>query len=163
MYLSIFLSCLGFVIFFLWYLAADSAATRRVAGLGAIIASLLTCGLALWPVHGKTPITLGLDLRGGIEFLVEVQGKPSPQALDQASAVIRKRLDDLGTKEISIQPESDDRLKIQIPGLLTAEIPEVRKVITQAAKLEFRMVPLDETEIMQTARANGGKLTYQYA
>jgi SecD/SecF fusion protein len=163
MYLSIFISCLGFIAFFLWYLAADSAATRRVAGLGAIIASLLTCGLALWPLHGKTPITLGLDLRGGIELLAEVQGNPTPQALEQASSVIRKRLDDLGTKEISIQPEGADRLKIQIPGLLTSEIPEVEKVVTAAAKLEFRMVPVDALEIMQSAQANGGKLPFQYA
>src|SRR5476651_1818212 len=141
MYFSIFLASLGFIGFFIWYLAAENAATRRVAGLGAILASLITCGLALWPVNGKMPITLGLDLRGGIEFLVEVQGQPNAQALDQASSVIRKRLDDLGTKEITIQPEGADRLKIQIPGLLTLEIPEVRKQITQAAKLQFQLVP----------------------
>ena len=85
MYFSIFLSSLGFIAFFIWYLAAEGAATRRVAGLAAIVASLLTCGLALWPIHGKT-IQLGLDLRGGTEFLLEVvQGNPTPQALDQAS------------------------------------------------------------------------------
>jgi len=163
MYFSILLSAIGFIGFFIWYLASDTSATRRVAGLGAILASLLTCGLALWPIHGKTPITLGLDLRGGIEFLVEVQGKPSTQALDQASAVIRKRLDNLGTKEISIQPEGADRLKIQIPGLLSSEIPDVRNVITKSAHLEFRMVPANSEEIYQAAQANGGKLTYQYA
>ncbi len=165
MYFSIFLSSLGFIAFFLWYLASDNSATRRVAGLGAILASLLTCGLALWPVHGKTPITLGLDLRGGIEFLIEVQGNPNPQALDQASAVIRKRLDDLGTKEITIQPEGADRLKIQIPGLLTAEIPEVRKQITQAAKLQFQLVPLNAQEILDSAVMKDGKpvLPYRYA
>ena len=165
MYFSIFLASLGFIGFFIWYLAAENASTRRIAGLGAILASLVTCGLALWPVNGKTPITLGLDLRGGIEFLVEVQGNPSPQALDQASAVIRKRLDDLGTKEITIQPEGADRLKIQIPGLLTSEIPEVRKQITQAAKLQFQLVPPNSQEILASAVLKDGKLTlpYQYA
>jgi SecD/SecF fusion protein len=165
MYFSIFLASLGFIGFFIWYLAAENAATRRVAGLGAILASLVTCGLALWPVNGKMPITLGLDLRGGIEFLVEVQGNPSPAALDQASAVIRKRLDDLGTKEITILPEGADRLKIQIPGLLTSEIPEVRKQITQAAKLQFQLVPANAQEILASAVMKDGKLTlpYQYA
>jgi SecD/SecF fusion protein len=165
MYFSIFLASLGFIGFFLWYLAAEGAATRRVAGLGAILASLVTCGLALWPVNGKMPINLGLDLRGGIEFLVEVQGNPNPQAMDQASAVIRKRLDDLGTKEISIQPEGADRLKIQIPGLLTSEIPEVRKQITQAAKLQFQLVPVNASEILAAAIVKDGKysLPFQYA
>src|SRR5450755_3654718 len=105
MYSSIFIASLGFLGFFIWYLAAENAATRRAAGMGAIAASLLTCGLALYPID-KT-IRLGLD----------VQGDPTPQALDQATTVIRKRLDVLGTREISILPEGKDRLKIQIPGL----------------------------------------------
>ncbi len=77
-----------------------------------ILASLLTCGIALWSM----PLTLGLDLRGGTEFLLQVQGNPTRQALDQAASVIRKRLDVFGGREISIQPEGSDRLKIQIPG-----------------------------------------------
>src|SRR5271170_7457535 len=145
MYFSILLSSLGFIVFFIWYLAAENAASRRVAGVGAIIASLLTCGLALWPVNGKMPITLGLDLQGGTEFLAQVQPSDpaipvSSQALDQATSVIRKRLDILGTREISIVPEGKDRLKIQIPGLKGDEVPAARKLITQAAKLELRMV-----------------------
>ena len=63
MYTSIFLASLGFIGFFIWYLAAENAASRRAAGLGAIVASLLTCGLALYPLD-KT-IRLGLDLQGG--------------------------------------------------------------------------------------------------
>jgi len=163
MYLSIFISSLGFVGFFVWYLAADTSSSRRAAGLAAIIASLLTCGLALWPVNGKLPITLGLDLQGGTEFLLQVQGDPSASALDQASTVIRKRLDVFSTKEISIVPEGADRLKVQIPGLKGSEVPDVRKQITQAAKLEFRLVPDNAGEILAQAAANGNKLPYEYA
>ena len=165
MYFSIFLASLGFIGFFIWYLAAENAATRRVAGLGAILASLITCGLALWPVHGKMPINLGLDLHGGIEFLIQVQGNPTPQGLEQASSVIRKRLDELGTKEISIQPEGSDRLKIQIPGLTAAEIPAVRGDVSKAAKLQFQLVPVNAREILESAVMKDGKLVlpYQYA
>src|SRR5471030_1445624 len=132
LYFSILLSSLGFIGFFVWYLASESASSRRVAGVGAIVASLLTCGLSLYPID-KT-IRLGLDLQGGTEFLLEVQGDPTSQALDQATSVIRKRLDVLGTREISIVPEGKDRLKIQIPGLQGTEVAEARKQITQAAK-----------------------------
>jgi len=163
MYFSILLSSLGFIVFFIWYLAAENTATRRAAGVGAIIASLLTCGLALWPINGKMPITLGLDLQGGTEFLLEAQGDPTTQALDQASSVIRKRLDVLGTREISIVPQGTNRLNIQIPGLQGKEIVEARKQITQAAKLELRLVPTNSQEILQSAFSNGGKLPYQYA
>ncbi|MEI4908000.1 hypothetical protein Q8G40_28360, partial [Klebsiella pneumoniae] len=74
MYISILIASIGFVGFFIWYLAAENAAARRAAGLGSIVASLLTCGLAIYPVNQT--IKLGLDLQGGTEFLLEVQGDP---------------------------------------------------------------------------------------
>ena len=161
MYFSIFIASLGFLGFFIWYLAAENAATRRAAGLGAIVASLLTCGIALWPIN-KT-IRLGLDLQGGTEFLLRVQGNPSTQALDQAMSVLRKRLDALGTREISIVPEGTDRLKIQIPGLQGAEVGQVEKTLSQVAKLEFKLVPVDARKILAEMQANGGKIPYEYA
>jgi SecD/SecF fusion protein len=161
MYFSIFLASLGFIGFFVWYLAAENAASRRAAGLGAIVASLLTCGLALYPID-KT-IRLGLDLQGGTEFLLEVQGDPSTQALDQAISVLHKRLDATGLREISIVPEGKDRVKIQIPGLQGAEVGQTEHILSQVAKLEFQLVPTNEQEILAAAKANGGKLPYQYA
>src|ERR1700691_2880828 len=161
LYFSIFLASLGFIGFFVWYLAAENAASRRAAGVGAILASLLTCGLALYPID-KT-IRLGLDLQGGTEFLLQVQGDPNSQALDQAISVLRKRLDTLGTREISIQPEGTDRLKIQIPGLQGAEVGETEKVLSQVAKLEFYLVPTNAQEILAATQANGGRVAYQYA
>src|ERR1700749_872631 len=110
LHLSIFLASLGFVGFFVWYLAAGNGGPRRAAGLGAIIASLLTCGLALYPLN-KT-INLGLDLQGGTQFLLQVQGNPTQQAMDEAIGVLHKRLDTLGMREISILPEGTDRIKI---------------------------------------------------
>jgi SecD/SecF fusion protein len=164
MYFSIFLASLGFVGFFIWYIAAENASSRRAAGLGAIIASLLTCGIALYPLD-KT-IHLGLDLQGGTEFLMQVQGNPSPQALDQAIDVIRKRLDTLGTREITIVPEGTDRLKIQIPGLQGDDVEQTEKLLSQVARLEFHLVPANAQEILAAAMAHmvNGKPTvpYQY-
>ena len=161
MYFPIFLCSLGFVGFFLWYLGSEKPSSRRAAGLGAILASLLTCGIALYPL--SQTIQLGLDLRGGTEFLLEVQGNPDKNALEQASSVIRRRLDVLGTKEISIQPEGANRLRIQIPGLQGPQVDQARNQISQVAKLEFRLVPPNAEEILQRAAANGGKLPFEYA
>ncbi|HEV3270609.1 MAG TPA: protein translocase subunit SecD [Candidatus Methylacidiphilales bacterium] len=162
---SIFIASLGFIGFFVWYLAAENAASRRAAGVGVIAASLLTCGLALYPIDKS--IRLGLDLQGGTEFLLEVQGNPSSQALDQVISVFRKRLDALGTREISIQPEGKDRLKIQIPGLQGAEVGQTENVLSQVAKLEFQLVPQNGQELLAAAMAHmvNGKptLPYQYA
>jgi SecD/SecF fusion protein len=165
MYFSIFLASLGFVAFFIWYLAAESASTRRAAGLGAIVAGLLTCGIALYPLD-KT-IRLGLDLQGGTEFLLEVQGNPTPQAMDQAISVLRKRLDALGTREISIQPEGTDRIKIAIPGLQGAEVGQTEKLLSQVARLQFQLVPPNAQEILALSQQNAHNgvptLPYQYA
>ena len=161
MYLPILICSLAFVGFFVWYLAAEKAATRRIAGLASIIASLLTCGLALYPLSHT--IQLGLDLRGGTEFLLQVQGNPNKQALDQASGVIRKRLDPTGTREISIQPEGTDRLRIQVPGLEGAAVDRAAGLISQVAKLTFQLVPQNAAEILADANANGGKLPFKYA
>ena len=161
MYIPVLISSLGFLGFFIWYLAAENPSSRRAAGLGAIIGSLLTCGIALYPISHT--IQLGLDLRGGTEFLLEVQGNPNKDALDQASSVIRKRLDTLGTREIMIQPEGSNRLRIQIPGLQGADVDRTRNQISQVAKLEFRLVPPNADEILAAAIENGGKLPFQYA
>jgi len=165
MHIPIFIASLGFIGFFLWYLAAENAGTRRAAGLGAIIASLLTCGLALFPLDKA--IHLGLDLQGGTEFLLKVQGNPNQQAMDEAISVLRKRLDTLGTREIAIQPEGSDRIKIQIPGLQGAEVDQTVRLLSQVALLQFQLVPENEEEILAAATAhqvNGvPTLPYQYA
>ena len=161
MYLAILVCSLAFVGCFVWYLASENIAMRRFAGLASIFASLLTCGLALYPL--SQTIQLGLDLRGGTEFLLQVQGNPNKQALDQASSVIRKRLDTLGTREISIQPEGVDRLRIQIPGLEGPAVAQTRNQISQVAKLTFHLVPPNAQEILEEAAANGGKLPFKYA
>jgi SecD/SecF fusion protein len=162
MSIAILLASFAFIGFFIWYLASEDAKARRVAGLGAIVASLLTCGLALFPLDKA--IHLGLDLQGGTEFTLEVQGSNvTPSALDQASSVIRKRLDTLGTREISILPEGTNRLKIQIPGLQGAERVATRDQLSRVAKLELRMVPENDSEILAQADPQTGKLPFQYA
>ena len=162
MSIAILIASFCFIGFFIWYLASEDARSRRLAGLGAILASLVTCGMALIPI--QKAIHLGLDLQGGTEFLLEVQGDNiTPSALEQATSVIRKRLDVFGGREISIQPEGTNRLKIQIPGLQGAERVATRDQISRSAKLELRMVPENGAEILAAAKANGGKLPFQYA
>jgi SecD/SecF fusion protein len=162
MSIAILLASFVFIGFFIWYLASEDAQARRVAGLGAILASLLTCGLALFPLNKA--IRLGLDLQGGTEFTLEVQGdNVTPSALEQASSVIRKRLDTLSTREISIKPEGSSRLQIQIPGLQGAEVTATKVLLARVAKLELRIVPENAQEILTAAQANGGKMPFEYA
>lgn len=100
-------------------------------------------------------IKLGLDLQGGSSFLVRMEtGKLATNmtrkvALDNAVEVLRKRVDQFGVAEPLIQPQGDDRILIQMPGLSAAEMDSVRARITRAAFLEFRMVHEDSTKLLQ--------------
>lgn len=93
-------------------------------------------------------IKLGLDLQGGVQFLVSLdtnrlaQGESSTRdrALSQAVEVLRKRVDKFGVAEPVIQPVGNNRVLIQMPGLSEAEKEAATKQIQKAAFLEFRLV-----------------------
>lgn len=58
--------------------------------------------------------------------------------IDQSIAVIRKRIDALGTKEPIIQRQGQDRILIQVPGARDTE--RLKKIIGTTAKMTFHMV-----------------------
>src|SRR5688572_11298901 len=73
-------------------------------------------------------IKLGLDLRGGTQFLVEMSTNQLSQAeikdrgaLSQAVEVLRKRVDRLGVAEPNIVEAGENSILIQLPGLSEAE------------------------------------------
>lgn len=96
-------------------------------------------------------IKLGLDLQGGTEFLVALdtskldtnklsRAEERDFALSQAIEVLRKRVDKFGVAEPVLQPQGDDRILIQLPGLSEAQKQSARETIERAAYLEFRLV-----------------------
>jgi SecD/SecF fusion protein len=100
-------------------------------------------------------IKLGLDLRGGTEFRVEMETnrfsslKDSKEVLDKAVEVLRKRVDRLGVAEPVIQPSGDRSILIALPGLSDVENEAARSSIQKAAFLEFRMVHPDSDEYIK--------------
>lgn len=92
-------------------------------------------------------IKLGLDLQGGMYLLLEVdRSKLGPaeakNAVDQAMQIIRNRIDQFGVAEPSIQKQGENRILIQLPGLLDQE--RAKQLIGQTALLEFKIVKTDE-------------------
>ncbi len=74
------------------------------------------------------------------------------RAVEQSIEIVRKRVDQLGTKEPTIQAQGQDRIILQIPGL---EDPEaVKKLLGKTAKMSFHFVD-DKTSL---ADARKGKL-----
>src|SRR5689334_11808064 len=92
-------------------------------------------------------IKLGLDLQGGMYLLLEVDtSKLGPaeakNAVDQAMQIIRNRVDQFGVAEPSIQRQGQNRILIQLPGLL--DQGRAKELIGQTALLEFKIVKTDE-------------------
>jgi|SRR5580658_433094 preprotein translocase subunit SecD len=84
----------------------------------------------------------------------------SPQALetrkrsiiDQSIEIIRRRIDETGTKEPTIIAEGADRVLVQLPGIDDPE--RVKAIIGKTAKMTFRLV--DTTASLEDAKR--GKL-----
>lgn len=60
------------------------------------------------------------------------------RTMQQSLEIIRRRVDEVGTREPTIQREGSDRILIQVPGLGSAQ--ELKDIIGTTAKLSFRAV-----------------------
>jgi SecD/SecF fusion protein len=114
-------------------------------------------------IDKKGKIALGIDLKGGTTFNIRIQPAEDPvtgekrpitqQAIDQAVEVLRSRVDKMGTSEPLITPAGADRIMVQIPGLATEELENVRKQLQEVAKLDFRMVHPESGSLLPAIEA----------
>lgn len=121
-----------------------------------IIITVLILAVALWvdfsnkvtiinPVTDETLFTqdltprLGLDLRGGLQVLLEADLPEDAQidaaSMDIARDIVQQRTDALGVNENSIQVAGDRRIVGEFPGLEDTE--SVLATIQQTGLLEF--------------------------
>jgi len=70
-------------------------------------------------------------------------------AVDQSIEIVRRRIDELGTKEPSIQREGSDRILVQLPGVTDPE--HAKKILQTTAKMTFQLV--DANASPEDARA----------
>ncbi len=70
------------------------------------------------------------------------------QAVEQSLDIVRRRIDDLGTKEPQIQQQGVDRIVIQLPGV--QDPSEIKELMGKTAKMSFHLV--DETTSIEQAK-----------
>ncbi|MBB3032532.1 protein translocase subunit SecD [Alteriqipengyuania lutimaris] len=63
------------------------------------------------------------------------------QAMDSATDVVRRRIDELGTREPTIIRQGDTRIVVQVPGLQDPQ--QLKALLGQTAQLEFKLVDPD--------------------
>lgn len=128
----------------------------------------------------KDKIRLGLDLKGGSSFTLELdktaiettvreralQGDTEDEiqrridetmktADDTAVEIIRKRIDSLGTEEPVITKSKKGRIYVQIPGATEEKRREAGELIRSVAFLEFRLVSTRSQELSAGLLAQG--------
>lgn len=78
------------------------------------------------------------------------------RTMDQSLEIIRRRVDEAGTREPTIQRQGQDRILIQVPGIGSAE--ELLELIGKTAKLTFH--PVVNRTGDANARAGAGNVMY---
>lgn len=63
------------------------------------------------------------------------------QIVSQSIEVVRRRIDELGTREPTIQQQGIDRILVQVPGLKNPE--ELKTLLSTTAKMSFRLVDMN--------------------
>ena len=77
-------------------------------------------------------------------------------AIEQSIEIVRRRIDELGTREPTIQRQGDERILVQVPGLQDPE--RLKNILGKTAKMVFRLVDVTTSpaEIMGGARTPPG-------
>ncbi|MCP5536523.1 MAG: protein translocase subunit SecD [Akkermansiaceae bacterium] len=157
-----FLAGLGLLALFFWYFATDFDRKKRNIGTIIVVLIAIFSLLSIFPkgqwgniITGKTPISEGHNLKGGIDliggssFTLRVQPSKdadgtdipvSSNAVQQAIETVEKRLNNLGTADLLIVAQGSDRILVQMPGVTPEEAAGVRKTLEKIAKLELKMV-----------------------
>ena len=77
-------------------------------------------------------------------------------AIKQSLEIVRKRIDESGTKEPLIQRSGKKRILLQLPGIKDPE--RIKELLGKTAKLTFHMVDDDDSASLTANRASFGKL-----
>ncbi|MCR8723921.1 protein translocase subunit SecD [Frigidibacter sp. ROC022] len=108
-----------------------AAALEKVRSLAQPVASLSNIGAK------------DIDVRGEGDILIVSLSDAEKMATDdrtmqQSLEIIRRRVDEVGTREPTIQRQGDDRILIEVPGIGSAA--ELKAIIGTTAKLTFQPV-----------------------
>ena len=113
---------------------------RRPLVVRAVLSLLVLAGATI-AVLTSSP-TLGLDLRGGTQVVLETRDSPTTQAdaesTDRALEVLRRRIDALGVAEPTIVRSGERRIVVELPGLQDPR--EAVDAIGRTAQLTFHAV-----------------------
>ena len=120
-----------------------------LAALAAAIAGIAVLAVVREP-------TLGLDLQGGLEVVLEARPERGQELtdedLDRSVEIIRERVDKIGVAEPEIRQQGDDQIAVALAGVFDAE--RAAELIGQTAQLAFYDLQADVAN--QSKTTEGG-------
>src|SRR6266436_4092935 len=103
---------------------------------------------ALAKIDPDLTVEIAGDGSGTMKFSAVATESRRRQAVEQSIEIIRRRIDETGTKEPTIQREGQDRILVQLPGVDNPE--HVKALLGRTAKLSFQLV--DQSVSVEDAR-----------
>ena len=109
--------------------------------------------LDITSIFPSKKITLGLDLKGGLDIVYHVDissinredSRNTPEdAVNTSLEIIRRRIDINGIAEPSIKKQEGNRIRVQLPGRLN--VAAIKDLIKNTAKLNFHLVLAQDYE-----------------
>jgi SecD/SecF fusion protein len=120
----------------------------------AALAGVAALGVPGSPVHKK--VTLGLDLQGGLEVVLEAKPtkgqKLDSSALDRSVSIMRQRVDKLGVAEPEIRKQGSNQIVIELAGV--HDPAKAASIIGKTAQLELYDLETSVTGPSLTASGN---------
>lgn len=112
----------------------------------------------------RKALKLGLDLRGGMHIVLVVDKDKLPEGISTSDArnraleIIRNRIDQFGVAEPEIARQGEDRIVIQLAGVVDRE--RAKEIIGKTALLEFKLV--ESPDNIERIRRDIDKVVYEY-
>ncbi len=92
---------------------------------------------------GAQDLEVSVDESGIARLLLtdEAIAERRRAAVEQSIEIVRRRIDETGTREPSIQRQGEDRILVQLPGVDDPD--RIKRLLGQTARLTFQMVDVD--------------------
>jgi len=128
--------------------------------IGLMMSSVLVGAVICW--FGWPPRT-GIDLSGGVVLVYQIddtkvqEGTEGLSSKDIQQGLVEKisrRINPGGVREVVVRPYGNDQIEVIVPGDEAAEIDLIKRLITQAGVLEFRIIAQDNfaPKLLEAAR-----------
>ena len=132
-----------------WLLAKQLRAADMWARIAAVLVALTAGGVITalgWPPK------LGIDLKGGVILVYEIDakkqadkaveagaGEAAPVDMEKLVAAVARRVNPGGQKEVTVRRYGLDQLEVIVPDVDQSEVDLIKRIVSSAGVLEFRI------------------------